>query len=110
MSNKVDFSFKTQTSIPEASRYLSDIANSIKSKRVSFKSDESAISITPTGLLDIEIYAEQKKNKEKIIFEISWKLEEEEIKPTSLEINSKMIEENKAQPALGNTKAPTTKI
>jgi len=62
----------------EAFSFLEDMVNSLKVGKIVVEKEGKFVTLTPPENIDVKIEASQKKNKERIKFKLSWKVEEVE--------------------------------
>ncbi len=73
MSTKKDVAMKGIVTNQQAVTYLQDIVSSFKSGIICVQHGEEFVTLKPEDMVFLEIEAEQKKDKERIIIELSWK-------------------------------------
>lgn len=90
---KKEISFEGTMKMKEALGHLEELLSSLKSGTVNFKKGEETISLTPEKEVNFEIVGAQKKDKEKISFEISWHFPEQPEEIPEFKISPKGKEE-----------------
>ncbi|MGE4296804.1 MAG: amphi-Trp domain-containing protein [Desulfovibrionaceae bacterium] len=68
--------------------YLESVVASLKAGVLRFESDDQAITLTPPSVVDVEMQASQKKDKEKFSFEITWRHEYAAMRGAAVTISS----------------------
>ncbi|BBM84323.1 amphi-Trp domain-containing protein [Candidatus Uabimicrobium amorphum] len=66
------WNFKSPVNKQELSNILRDLANSIEQGKVVLENEDSFVSCELDDSLTLRVEAEQKKDREKLSFEISW--------------------------------------
>ncbi len=89
MSAKKDVSMKGLVSSKEAIAYLQDLITCFKAGTVCVQQGEDFVTLKPEDMVLLEIEAEQKKDKEKFILEMTWRKGEELNGDIDLKITSK---------------------
>jgi amphi-Trp domain-containing protein len=88
---KKDLKVKIKGELDEMIKYLESIVTSLKEGTVVVQKNNSFITLKPQNEVQLEIEAEQKKDKEELSIEMSWKTVEviSEETPSTLVITSK---------------------
>lgn len=95
---KSGMEFKSTMDKEQVAVLLEDLARSIRKGTVCAQQDPEFLTLSPTEIIEVEFEAGQKKGKEKIGLELSWRLEMpvEETVGASFKISAK---EPEAKPA-----------
>ncbi len=80
---------KTQLKRDQVASYLEELAKSLRAGKLLIQCDEDYVYLAPTDVLDLELEASQKKNREKVSLELSWSLEPAVKPEPALQISSK---------------------
>ena len=93
--SKKEFKAKIKGSTEEIMRYLDSLVASLKQGTLVLQKNDEHITFKPREAMTMEIEAEQKKEKEEIKIELSWKAEEvvSAESPVELVISSKEPEQ-----------------
>jgi amphi-Trp domain-containing protein len=70
---KNEISFKKTANVHEAAKILEDLARTVKEGKVCIETGKKFITLTPMGDISVEIEAEVKKDKEKMVIEMAWR-------------------------------------
>jgi amphi-Trp domain-containing protein len=73
VSEKEEFEYSGRLTTEEASDYLTQIAEGLRSRLINLQGRGQNISLTPEDAVELEIKAERKDSKGKMEFNISWK-------------------------------------
>lgn len=76
MSNKRELKAELQMALPELIHYLEAIVDGLRQGRVYLEHGGEVVGLNPSGTVTLEVEAKQKKDKEKLTFEVSWKRDE----------------------------------
>ncbi len=57
----------------QVTAYLEDLLNGLKAGKVHIQLGDESVSLAPSSIVDCEIEVSQKKEKEKISIQLSWK-------------------------------------
>lgn len=89
--SKNDLKVKMHGELTNVITYLESLVNSLKEGTVVIQKSDSFITLHPQETVTLEIEAEQKKGKEELSIELSWKSEEviSADTPSTLTISSK---------------------
>lgn len=70
---------KLETSLPleQAVDYLAALVSSLRQGRVVVEKGQDYLELTPAALVEVEIEAARKKDKEKFVLELTWRQERE---------------------------------
>ncbi len=105
---KQEVSFKGNLEQKTVVSYLEDMIKSFKAGKVCIQNGEKFVTLQPQGDIELSVQASEKKGKEKLSFELSWrKSPEDERKSIELKISSK--EPVKPKPAAKTTPKPAQK-
>ena len=74
---KKEVSFEGVMELGKLITYLEDLAASFKSGTVVVQHGDEYVALTPEPVVEMEVEAEQKKDKEKFTLELSWKKDEQ---------------------------------
>ncbi|MCA1904968.1 MAG: amphi-Trp domain-containing protein [Desulfarculus sp.] len=74
---KKGVSLETSLPLGQAVDYLEDLARSLRQGRVVVQKGKEYIQLTPAALVKIELEAVRKKDKEKFVLELSWRVDQE---------------------------------
>lgn len=89
MSNKRELKAELLMALPELTQYLEAIVTGLREGRVYLEHGDEVVGLTPAPTVTLEIEAKQKKDKEKLCLEISWRRAEPgESAETELKITS----------------------
>jgi amphi-Trp domain-containing protein len=69
---KVKISYEASMPRNEAVSYFEAIVGGLRSGRLEFKQDDETLVLSPPDHLDIEVKAQRKGDKAKVVFEIEW--------------------------------------
>lgn len=72
MSGK-QISFKAFVEVEQAVSYLEDLARSLRDGTVYVRQGAQFVELAPDGGMEIEVEAAEKKGKQKLSFELSWR-------------------------------------
>ncbi len=88
---KKELKVKLKGELEQAISHLESIVSSLKEKKLVIQKDEAYVVLTPEDFVSLEIKAEEKKDKQELSLEISWKTAEvmSEESPSNLNISSK---------------------
>ncbi|GMT49245.1 MAG: hypothetical protein IEMM0008_0784 [bacterium] len=89
MSSKQDVSMKGLVSSKEAAAYLQDLITCFKAGTICVQQGDEFVTLKPEDMVLLEIEAEQKKDKEKFILEMTWRKGEKLNGDIDLKITSK---------------------
>jgi amphi-Trp domain-containing protein len=64
--------YERQMEREDAVTYFTSLVSGLKKGAIQFKQGKDAVVITPSDLVDVEIKAQTKGRREKVMFEISW--------------------------------------
>ncbi len=98
MDKKKEVSMKGIIDRKQVVTYLQDLMTSLKNGTIVVQQGEEFVSLNPEDLIFLEVEAEQKKDKEKLIFELSWRKEQEANEEVDFRITSKEPE-NSSNPS-----------
>jgi amphi-Trp domain-containing protein len=87
-SNSVEL--KRKVELWEVVNYLEDLAASFKAGKIVVEKGDKVVSLNPPKIVNLEIEAKHKKEKEKFSFEISWKAGASEEEDDDFKISSEM--------------------
>ena len=73
MSKKREIKVEGDMDVSKAVEYLERLAQGIKSGRVHLEKGVDVVELRPAQTLTVEVQAVQKKDKEKVVIELSWK-------------------------------------
>jgi len=71
--NDLKLKIKASTSIENAVSYLEDIISSLKAGKIVLQKGEECMALSPKENVSFEVKATEKKDKEKLSVEISWR-------------------------------------
>lgn len=63
--------------------YLEDLIESLRERKLYVEKDAEVLALSPTEVVEVEIEAKQKKDKESFSLEISWKPPQARVQPTA---------------------------
>ena len=69
---KVKISFEAKMPRTEAVSYFEAIVGGLRSGRLEFKQDGETLVLSPPEQLEVEVKAQRKGDKGKVVFEIAW--------------------------------------
>ncbi|MCA1989485.1 MAG: amphi-Trp domain-containing protein [Desulfarculus sp.] len=72
---KKGVSLETTLPLGQAVDYLEDLVRSLRQGRVVVQKGKEFIQLTPAALVEIELEAVRKKDKEKFVLELSWRVD-----------------------------------
>lgn len=94
MGSKRGVSAELSLPVPKVVEYLRKLADSLEQGRVYVEHGAEMIALTPSGVVDVEIEAKQKKDREKFVLEMSWHITESPMDASQgLKITSRQPEE-----------------
>ena len=108
---KHEMEFKRQIIRDEAVRYLEDLIHSIRAGKVVVEKGKHYVSLSPGESLTLEMACHQKKDKERIILELSWDPTPPDVEPpdriiiSSREPSHSQASENGDTPSFETEKA-----
>ncbi len=71
--SKKEVSLKRTMETKQAISYLEDIVSSMKAGTVCVQRGDEFVTLKPSAPIDMDIEAEQKKDKESLVIELSWR-------------------------------------
>ena len=71
-------SFESELSTDEALNYLVSLIRGIKGGKVTLRQGDETIALEPSGTMAVKVKAASKGRKEKLSFELSWRLPSED--------------------------------
>jgi amphi-Trp domain-containing protein len=71
--------------------YLDDLTAGLKAGNIVVKQGDKSLNLTPPQMIEVEIKAKQKKNKDKFSMELSWPTSEIVETPAKLEISDQPV-------------------
>jgi|GEM_PF-781404 amphi-Trp domain-containing protein len=74
---KKGVSLETTLPLGQAVDYLEDLVRSLRQGRVVVQKGQESIQLTPAALVEVELEAVRKKDKEKFVLEISWRIDKD---------------------------------
>ncbi len=80
--------------LTQAVQYLERVLNSIKEGSINVEKSGESITLVPESIVSFEMSLSQKKDKEKISFEISWRRDPKAEAARNVQIGSEMAELN----------------
>ncbi len=88
---KKELKVKLKGELDQAIAYLESIVSSLKEKKVVIQKDDAYVVLTPEDFVSMEIEAEEKKDKQELSIEISWKSAEvmSDVSTSHLNISSR---------------------
>ena len=89
-SDKKEIQFEKKMEIAEIVGHLEALISSLKEGKIVIEQGNQCVSLTPTGMIDFEMEARQKDDKEKISVEFSWFKRSFEVEPEVLKISSRV--------------------
>lgn len=75
--SKQSVSLEKTMGLTEAIAYLEDLVTSLKVGRIEVTEGEKKVILCPPSMLDVEVEAKVKKDKQKFALELSWKSQNE---------------------------------
>ena len=75
--------------LSQALAYLEQVVASLKQGAIAIEAGEETITLSPENVVEFEMEASQKKDKEKFALEISWKKDGSLIKEGDVKISTK---------------------
>ena len=75
--SKKEVSFKGRLEQQQAMAYLNELVTGLKTGTVYVQNGDGYVSLSPGKLINIEIEAVEKKDKEKLVIEMTWGRDEE---------------------------------
>lgn len=74
--SKKEIKIKTRGDVQSIISYLESIISSLKEGQIVIQNNNSFVSLKPVDDISMELEAEQKKGKEELTIELSWKSEQ----------------------------------
>jgi len=87
-SDKKEIHFEKKMGSTEAVSYLEALISSLKDGKIVIEQGSQFVSLTPSGMIDFEMEAIQKNEKEKLSLEFSWCKKPVVTEPEVLKISS----------------------
>lgn len=85
---KEEVNLKGKVELQKLVAYWEDLVSCLKAGTVCIQNGEHAVALSPEGLVDVEIKASKKSDKESLLIEVSWRKEGEVDKALDLRITS----------------------
>jgi len=86
--DKKEIHFEKEMKTAEVISYLEALIKSLKEGKLVIEQGEQFVSLTPSEMIDFEMEARQKSDKEKLSLEFSWCGRSIEAEPEALKISS----------------------
>jgi len=87
-SDKKEIHFEKEMRTSEVITYLEALISSLKEGKIVIEQGGQFVSLKPSGMIDFEMEARQKSDKEKLSLEFSWCGKSVETEPEPLKISS----------------------
>ena len=105
---KKSVTFKGDLDATSVVKYLENLVKSLKGGTVCFQQKNDFVTLKTSSRIEVELSANQKKGKEKLSIELSWKREEEIVpKDVDFKISAKEPEMKKIEVTLGQSAQKT---
>lgn len=88
MRKRNEIKVKQTIDTATAQQLLTDLSISIKDGIVCVENNDAFAAVTVGEKLELELAVSSKKNKQRLSFELSWKLSETSVEPESFKISS----------------------
>ena len=89
---KQEISMEKTMTTKDVIAYLEQVVEGLKNGQLIVQKDDRILLLNPPAIMEVEVEAKQKKNKEKFSLELSWKTDMETESGDSLIIGSKVPE------------------
>ncbi len=88
MSSKRTVSVKTRTELGKVASYLQQVVDCLRNGTLCIQNGQRGVVLKPSGLVELEVEATHKEDKQVLVLEITWRKKEMSVKEADLVISS----------------------
>ncbi|MBD3403163.1 amphi-Trp domain-containing protein [candidate division GN15 bacterium] len=110
--SKKEVSFKGRLEQQQVMAYLNELVTGLKTGTVYVQNGDGYVSLSPGRLINIEIEAVEKKDKEKLVIEMTWGRDEEvaEVSPLKISTSEPVVEESETTDQAEEDEQPSEEV